>query len=297
MVTGKPSHMPVDAPQVPDFARFRVESDESVSLTDRDTADTGSYSGSDEAHEDLVGHVERIADLQARLYAEEERALLVVLQGIDAAGKDSTVSHVFRGTNPQGCRVYSFKEPSGEEAAHDFLWRYHAHTPAKGMIHIFNRSHYEDVLVTRVKGLVPKDVWQSRYDSINDFERMLAREGTCILKFFLHISKDAQLERFRERVELEHKHYKFSANDVRERRYWDDYQRAYEDALNATSTPWAPWYVIPADHKWFRNAVVGRIVAGMLEAMDPRWPEPGEEAEGFAAEELEVQDPNEASSR
>jgi PPK2 family polyphosphate:nucleotide phosphotransferase len=260
-------------------------------LADFDTADTGDETDDSE----LPALVERIADLQARLYAEEQRALLVVLQGIDAAGKDSTVSHVFRGTNPQGCRVYSFKEPSGEEFAHDFLWRYHADTPAKGMIHVFNRSHYEDVLVTRVKGIVPKDVWQSRYDSINDFERMLVREGTCILKFFLHISKDAQLDRFRERVELEHKHYKFSANDVRERRHWDDYQRAYEDAVNATSTSWAPWYVIPADHKWFRNAVVARIVCGMLEAMDPRWPEPDEEIERFEAEEL--QDASEASSR
>ena len=171
--------------------------------------------------------------------------MLVVLQGIDAAGKDSTVKHVFSGTNPQGVRVYTFKEPTAEEAAHDFLWRYHADAPALGMIHVFNRSHYEDVLVVRVKELIEEERWRSRYDSINDFERMLARERTVIVKFFLHISKDAQLDRFRERLEREDKHYKFSANDVRERRNWDAYQEAYEDAVNATSTPWAPWYVVP----------------------------------------------------
>ena len=252
-------------------------------LADFDTADTGN----DTDDSQLPELVERIADLQARLYAEEQRALLVVLQGIDAAGKDSSVSHVFRGTNPQGVRVLSFKEPSNEEAAHDFLWRYHLHTPAYGMIHVFNRSHYEDVLVVRVKGLVEEKRWRSRYDSINDFERMLAREGTTILKCFLHISKDAQLERFQERLEREDKHYKFSANDVRERRNWDAYQEAYEDALNATNTEWAPWHVVPADHKWFRNLTVARLVVETLERMDPRWPPPEEDLEQFAAEELD----------
>jgi PPK2 family polyphosphate:nucleotide phosphotransferase len=294
---GKSLRMTVAAPQLPHASRYRVEPGEPISLAAIDTSDTGPYAAKEQAHEHLAACVERIAELQERLYAEEERALLVVLQGIDAAGKDSSVSHVFRGTNPQGCRVYSFKEPCGDEAAHDFLWRYHQHTPAAGMIHVFNRSHYEDVLVTRVKELVPEEIWRSRYDSINDFERMLAREGTCILKFLLHISKDAQLDRFQERLELEHKHYKFSANDVRERRFWDDYQRAYEDAVNATSTPWAPWYVIPADHKWYRNAVVAQTVAGMLEAMDPQWPEPDEDAKRFADEELEPQGSSDGSRR
>jgi PPK2 family polyphosphate:nucleotide phosphotransferase len=252
-------------------------------LADFDTADTGD----DTDDSELPALVERIADLQARLYAEEEKALLVVLQGIDAAGKDSSVSHVFRGTNPQGVRVLSFKEPSNEELGHDFLWRYHQHTPAYGMIHVFNRSHYEDVLVVRVKGLVEEERWRSRYDSINDFERMLAREGTTILKCFLHISKDAQLERFQERLEREDKHYKFSANDVRERRNWDAYQEAYEDALNATDTDWAPWHIVPADHKWFRNLTVARLVLRTLERMDPRWPPPEEDLEKFAAEELD----------
>src|SRR3954467_1662683 len=247
--------------------RYRVAPDSRVRLDELDTADTGGLSGPDDA--EFRSLVERIADLQARLYAEESRSVLVVLQGIDAAGKDSSVKHVFRGTNPQGVRVYSFKQPSHEESAHDFLWRYHQHTPAKGMIHVFNRSHYEDVLVVRVKGLIEEERWRSRYDSINDFERMLARERTVIIKFFLHISKDAQLERFRERLEREDKHYKFSANDVRERRNWDAYQTAYEDAVNLTSTPWAPWYVVPSDHKWYRNLIVARIVCATLEAMNP----------------------------
>jgi PPK2 family polyphosphate:nucleotide phosphotransferase len=252
-------------------------------LADFDTADTGN----DIDDSELPALVERIADLQARLYAEEQKALLVVLQGIDAAGKDSSVSHVFRGTNPQGVRVLTFKEPSNEELAHDFLWRYHQHTPGYGMIHVFNRSHYEDVLVVRVKGLVEEERWRSRYDSINDFERMLAREGTTILKCFLHISKDAQLERFQERLRREDKHYKFSANDVRERRNWDAYQEAYEDAVSATDTEWAPWHVVPADHKWFRNLTVARLVVQTLERMDPKWPPPEEDLEKFAAEELD----------
>jgi PPK2 family polyphosphate:nucleotide phosphotransferase len=271
----------------PVSALYRVEPQTKVRLADQDPADTGTYEDADEAREELAELVEQIADLQARLYAEDERSLLVVLQGIDAAGKDSSVKHVFRGTNPQGVRVYSFKEPSNEEAAHDFLWRYHQHTPGKGMIHVFNRSHYEDVLVVRVKHLVPEERWRSRYDSINDFERMLAREGTTIVKFFLHISKDAQMDRFRERLEREDKHYKFSANDVRERRNWDAYQEAYEEALNHTSTEWAPWYMVPSDHKWYRNLVVARTVATVLEEMDPRWPEPEVDLESFAAGELD----------
>src|SRR5919202_6718452 len=219
----------VTALLAPDFARYRVETGEDVDLADHDPGDTGGFDDPAEAQAELVGLTERIADLQARLYDEERRSLLVVLQGIDAAGKDSTVAHVFRGTNPQGVRVYTFKEPSNEESAHDFLWRHHMHTPAGGMIHVFNRSHYEDVLVVRVKGLVDEERWRSRYDSINDFERMLAREGTTIVKFFLHISKEAQLERFRERLERADKLYKFSSSDVRERRYWDGYQDAFED--------------------------------------------------------------------
>src|SRR4051795_11751099 len=273
--------MPEDpvAPLVADFARYRA--DDEFRLEDYDTADTDGLSR-EEARSELVSLVERIAELQARLYAEESRAVLVVLQGIDAAGKDSTVKHVFSGTNPQGVRVFTFKEPTPEEAAHDFLWRYHRDAPARGMIHVFNRSHYEDVLVVRVKSLIEEARWRSRYDSINDFERILARERTVIVKFFLHISKEAQLDRFRERLEREDKHYKFSANDVRERRNWDAYQEAYEDAVNLTSTPWAPWYVVPSDHKWYRNFVVARIVCATLEAMAPEWPETDPGIESYA---------------
>jgi PPK2 family polyphosphate:nucleotide phosphotransferase len=269
----------------PDFARYRVEPDEDVSLADQDTAAADGYTAG-EAREELDALTDRIADLQARLYAEERQSLLVVLQGIDAAGKDSTVAHVFRGVNPQGCRVYTYKEPTPDESAHDFLWRYHRDTPGRGMIHVFNRSHYEDVLVVRVKQLIEEERWRSRYESINDFERMLVREGTVVLKFFLHISKETQLERFRERLERPDKHYKFSSNDVRERRRWDDYQQAYEDMLRCTSSEEAPWYVVPSDHKWFRNLVVARAVAGTLDSMDPVWPEPEEDLEAFAASEL-----------
>jgi PPK2 family polyphosphate:nucleotide phosphotransferase len=272
--------MEVQALLVPHFAQYRVEPGEPVRLAERDTADTARIEDPDEAWREIGELQTRIAELQERLYAEEDRSLLVVLQGIDAAGKDSSVKHTFREANPQGTRVFSFKEPSSEESAHDFLWRYHQDTPARGMIHAFNRSHYEDVLVVRVKDLAPEEVWRPRYESINDFERMLVREGTTIVKFLLHISREAQLDRFQERLDREDKHWKFSANDVRERENWDDYQRAYEDALNATSTPWAPWYVIPSDHKWFRNLVVARVVAATLEAMDPRYPPP-------AAEEVE----------
>jgi PPK2 family polyphosphate:nucleotide phosphotransferase len=287
--------MPDDpvAPEIADFARYRVAPGEDVGLDRFDTADTGGYAGREEAEAELSGLVRHIADLQARLYAEEGRSVLIVLQGIDAAGKDSTVKHVFRGSNPQGVRVYSFKEPTREEATHDFLWRYHRDTPSDGMIHVFNRSHYEDVVVVRVHDLAPEELWRSRYDSINDFERMLVREGTVVVKFFLHISKEAQLDRFRERLERPDKHYKFSANDVRERQHWDAYRDAYEDALRLTSTPWAPWYVVPSDHKWFRRLVVARVVAGTLDALDPRWPAQDPEVEAYALEELE----NSASSR
>jgi PPK2 family polyphosphate:nucleotide phosphotransferase len=273
--------------------RYQVQPETTVRLADVDTADTGGLTGPDER--EFHGLVERIAALQARLYAEEARSVLVVLQGIDAAGKDSSVKHVFRGTNPQGVRVYTFKEPTSEEAAHDFLWRYHQDAPPQGMIHVFNRSHYEDVLVVRVKGLTAEERWRSRYDSINDFERMLVREGTTIVKCFLHISKEAQLERFRERLERVDKHYKFSANDVRERRNWDAYQEAYEDAVNLTSTPWAPWHVVPSDHKWYRNLVVARIVCSALAELDPQWPDAP--VDGVTLEELDQEAESVSSSR
>ena len=278
--------MDVRALQIADFARYRAEPGERFSIAETDPGDLDSFDDKDEVITQLDGLVRQIADLQERLYAEEKRALLIVLQGIDAAGKDGSVKHVLRGTNPSGVRVYSFRQPTSEEAAHDFLWRYHQATPADGMIHVFNRSHYEDVLVVRVKDLAPEELWRSRYDSINDFERMLVREGTTILKFFLHISRDEQLKKFRERLERPDKYWKWSDNDIKEREHWAEYQRAYEDAVNATSTPWAPWYVVPADHRWFRNYVVARVVAATLGAMDPRFPEPPGEIRAFAEREL-----------
>jgi PPK2 family polyphosphate:nucleotide phosphotransferase len=279
--------MEVAAPELSDFARYRVEAEERFALAEHDPADTDDLAGPDEVASEYEEVEQRIADLQERLYAQETQSLLVVLQGIDAAGKDGTVKHVLRGTNPAGVRVYSFKEPSNDELAHDFLWRYHQATPANGMIHVFNRSHYEDVLVVRVKDLAPEELWRSRFDSINDFERMLVREGTTIVKFLLHISKEEQLEKFRERLERTDKYWKWSANDMKERELWDDYQRAYEEAVSATSTAWAPWYVVPADHRWFRNYVIARVLAGTLQAMDPRFPAPPEDVKRFAERELE----------
>jgi PPK2 family polyphosphate:nucleotide phosphotransferase len=279
--------MDVETPQVADFARYRVEPGEEFSLADHDPGDTAGLDSADDVAREYDEVSEQLVELQERLYAEEKRSLLIVLQGIDAAGKDGTVKHVLRGTNPAGVRVFSFKEPSNDELAHDFLWRYHQATPADGMVHVFNRSHYEDVLVVRVKDLAPEELWRSRFDSINDFERMLVREGTTIVKFLLHISKEEQLEKFRERLERQDKFWKWSPNDIKERERWDSYQQAYEEAVGATSTPWAPWYVVPADRRWFRNYVIARVLAGTLAAMDPRFPAPPEDVKRFAERELE----------
>ena len=199
-----------------------------------------------------------------------------MLQAMDTGGKDGTIKHVFGGVNPQGCRVSSFKAPSAEETNHDFLWRYHKSVPAKGRIGIFNRSHYEDVLVVRVKNLVPEDIWSRRYDQINAFERNLSLGGIAVLKFFLHISKDEQKRRLQSRLDDPDKRWKFSSNDIKERGFWDAYQQAFEDALSNCSTEHAPWYVVPANKKWYRNLVVARTIADTLEAMDPRYP-PAEE--------------------
>jgi PPK2 family polyphosphate:nucleotide phosphotransferase len=215
----------------------------------------------------------RIVALQERLYAERTRSLLLVFQAIDTGGKDGTIRAVLKGVNPQGCTVASFKVPSSDELDHDFLWRYHARTPGRGMIGVFNRSHYEDVLVVRVKGLVPDAVWQSRYGRINDFERLLTESGTTILKFFLHISKAEQRKRLEARIADPEKHWKFDPADLVERKSWDSYQQAFADALSRCSTPHAPWLVVPANHKWFRNYVIAKTVADTLEAMDPRFPE------------------------
>ncbi len=263
-------------PPEPDYPRYRVESGRTASLADVDPDETEHYRKKKDVTEELGAQRKRIRNLQERLYAENRRGLLVVLQAMDTGGKDGTIKHVFEGINPQGCRVSSFKAPSAEEANHDFLWRYHRSVPAKGRIGIFNRSHYEDVLVVRIKGIVPEEVWRERYGLINDFERGLALSGITVLKFFLHISKDEQKRRLQSRLDDPDKRWKFSSNDIKERAFWDDYQRAFEDAINNCSTGHAPWYVVPANKKWYRNLVVARTIADTLEAMYPRYP-PAEE--------------------
>jgi PPK2 family polyphosphate:nucleotide phosphotransferase len=222
----------------------------------------------------LARDVARLTDLQYRLYAERKHALLVVLQGIDAAGKDGTVWHVMTAMNPQGTTVTGFKQPTEVERAHDFLWRVHAHAPGRGQVAIFNRSHYEDVLVARVHDLVPKAVWSKRYGQINAFEQLLADNGTTIVKFFLYISPDEQLARFKQRLDDPARQWKISDADYAERSFWDAYVKAYEAMLRRCSTGHAPWYVIPSNHKWFRNLAVSRILADTLDDMKMKMPKP-----------------------
>src|SRR4051812_14504140 len=225
------------------------------------------------ARERTAKRAKRMADLATMLMAEHKRAVLVVLQGMDASGKDGTVKHCLGGLNPMSVRVAGFKPPNSTELAHDFLWRIHQVLPQRGEIGIFNRSHYEDVLVVRVEELVPKAVWKRRYDAINAFEQHLANEGTTVVKLHLHISRDEQAERFRERIADPTKNWKFSADDLAKRARWDEYMRAYEAMLAKTSTKTAPWYVVPADHKWVRDAVVTEILTQTLEGLDLSWPE------------------------
>lgn len=256
------------------MSRWRVHGGQPARIDRRLPGDTGGGPGTREETEAAsAAQIDSLSGLQDRLWAEGERSLLVVLQGVDAAGKDGTVKRVFRGLNPQGVRVTSFKVPTHLEASHDFLWRVHAAAPAAGEIAIFNRSHYEDVLVARVHELVGRSVWTARYDHITAFERLLAHRGTTVVKLFLHISKDEQDRRLAERLGQPEKRWKLQESDFLERTRWDDYQAAYEDALNRTSTDDAPWYVVPADHKWFRNWVVGEILVGTLSKMDPRYPQ------------------------
>ena len=259
-----------------DYPSYRVEPGEVVSLAAIDPDETEHYRKKKEVTRELEKQRRRIQGLQARLYAENERGLLIVLQAMDTGGKDGTIKHVFDGINPQGCRVSSFKTPSAEEANHDFLWRYHKSAPAKGRIGIFNRSHYEEVLIVRVKNMVPEDIWRQRYDQINAFERNLSLNGITVLKFFLHISREEQKRRLRSRLDNPDKRWKFSSADIKERAFWDDYQQAFEDVLSNCSTEHAPWYVVPANKKWYRNLVVARTIADTLEAMDPHYP-PAEE--------------------
>ncbi|MFQ5421442.1 MAG: polyphosphate kinase 2 family protein [Anaerolineae bacterium] len=220
-------------------------------------------------------------ELQRRFYAEGKHKLLIVLQAMDAGGKDGAIRKITRGVNPQGVRVTPFKVPSKEELAHDFLWRIHKAVPGKGMIGIFNRSHYEDVLVVRVHDIVPESVWRPRYQLINQFEKLLTETGTTILKFYLHISPDEQKKRFQQRLDDPAKHWKFSVEDLEKRKFWGDYMAAYEEMLHNCTTLWAPWYVIPADQKWYRNLAISRAIIHTLRQLNPQYPEPEDDLEGI----------------
>jgi PPK2 family polyphosphate:nucleotide phosphotransferase len=256
---------------------YRVAPGATVRLDEHDPGDTSLCAEGKEEAQRRTGELNRrLEELQEILYADGRHKVLIVLQAMDTGGKDGTIRSVFEGTNPQGVEVASFKKPTPEELAHDYLWRVHRRTPRAGQITIFNRSHYEDVLVVRVHNLVPPEVWQRRYDHINNFERELAEEGTTILKFFLHISKGEQRERLQSRLDEARKRWKFSRADLEERKRWDEYQAAYASALSRTSTEWAPWHVVPAEHNWYRNLVVSQVLVAALERLDLRYPAPEE---------------------
>lgn len=254
--------------------RFLVKPGSRPRLDKTDPDFTDKYSSKESAQLQIDAQANRLRELQEVLYAENGRALLICLQAMDAGGKDGTVRHVLGAMNPEGCRVVSFKRPTESELAHDFLWRIHAHVPAKREVVVFNRSHYEDVLIARVHNLVPKPVWSRRYDQINHFEELLSSSGTHVLKFYLHISQDEQLERFKSRLDDPTKHWKLSVDDYKERKYWDKYMEAFEDSLSRCSTENAPWFVIPANRKWFRNLAVSRIIVEFLEGLDMKLPTP-----------------------
>ena len=254
--------------------RFMVEPGKSVSLANIDPRDTCGLAGKDEAKKTTRDDAARIDELQDRLYAENSRALLVVLQGIDCSGKDGTVREVFNSTGPIGVSVTPFRAPSEEERDHDFLWRVHKAVPGRGMIGIFNRSHYEDVLVVKVRGWASPETIERRYDEINQFEKLLSDNGTRVLKFMLHVSKEEQAERLRDRIADPEKRWKFNPADLEDRARWDDFMKAYEIAVARCSTKHAPWHVIPADRNWVRNALIARITRETLEEMNPQYPQP-----------------------
>jgi PPK2 family polyphosphate:nucleotide phosphotransferase len=263
---------------------YRVDDGRHFRLKDFDPADTGHWHSEDHAQEHLEKDVARMADLQSKLYAQDRWAVLLIFQAMDAAGKDGTVKHVMSGVNPEGCQAYSFKTPSDTELQHDFLWRTTERLPERGRIGIFNRSYYEEVLVVRVHpkvldgerlppSLVTKNIWDERFEDIQAFERHMARNGTVIRKFFLHLSKKEQKRRFLARLEEPEKNWKFSAADVHEREYWDDYQKAYEEMIRRTASKHAPWYVVPADNKWFTHLVVSAAIVETLEDLGLSYPE------------------------
>jgi PPK2 family polyphosphate:nucleotide phosphotransferase len=285
---------------------FRVPPGKTVRLKDHDTGwaqtremkELGKTEIKERARAFLDKNLEDLAEAQERLYADDRYSVLIVLQAMDAAGKDGTIKHVMSGVNPQGCQVFSFKKPSAEELDHNYLWRYMRCLPERGRIGIFNRSYYEDVLVVKVhpelldqQRLMPgkrgKAFWEARYEDINAFERHLVRNGTVILKFFLNVSKDEQKRRFLQRLERPEKHWKFSAADLAERGFWDQYMEAYGDALGATSTDWAPWYIVPADHKWITRSVVADILTTTIGSLDLHYPEVTKEQRNLLAEARE----------
>jgi PPK2 family polyphosphate:nucleotide phosphotransferase len=262
---------------------YRVDDGKHFRLNDFDPADTGRWHSVEEAKKRLQDDVSRLEDLQSKLYAQDRWALLLIFQAMDAAGKDGTIKHVMSGVNPEGCQVYSFKTPSATELQHDFLWRTTRHLPERGHIGIFNRSYYEEVLVVRVHSealknenlppsLVTKNIWDERFEDIHCFERHMARNGTVVRKFFLHLSKKEQKRRFLERLDEPEKNWKFSTADIHERQYWDDYQKAYEEMIRNTATKHAPWYVVPADNKWFTHLVVAAAIVETLEELGPSFP-------------------------
>lgn len=252
----------------------QLKSENAIRLSDIPTDGKTFYEGDKETAESQFRTLrEELIEWQEKLYAEGKQKLLIILQAMDAGGKDGTIRNVFQGVNPQGVQVTSFKVPSKEELAHDFLWRIHKAVPATGMIGVFNRSHYEDVLVVRVDHIIPEAVWRPRYDHINQFEKLLTETGTTILKFFLHISKKEQQERLQARLDDPNKHWKFAIDDLAKRKQWDEYMAAYEDVLNHCTTAWAQWHVIPADQKWYRNLAIARTIVETLRHMNPQFPQ------------------------
>lgn len=266
--------MPENAGDHPQAEWHRLSPGGSVRLDKLSTRGRDFHDNRDQAEAEFDGLRDELAGLQRRFYAENRRKLLVVLQAMDAGGKDGTIRHVFRGVNPQGVQITSFKQPTEKESSHDFLWRVHRVVPPNGSIGVFNRSHYEDVLVPRVEELVPETAWRSRYQQINDFERLLTETGTTILKFFLHISRDEQKKRLSARLSNPEKHWKFSKDDVVKRKHWNLYVTAYEEVFATCGTEQAPWYVIPADQKWYRNLAIARVIVETLREMNPQFPTP-----------------------
>lgn len=257
---------------------------QSVNLAEISTEGRNYQSDRNAAEEEFRLLRDELIELQRRFYADGSRKLLIVFQAMDAGGKDGTIRRVFRGVNPQGVRVTSFKAPTKRELAHDFLWRVHEAVPAAGMIGVFNRSHYEDVLVVRVHDLVPESVWRPRYQMINDFEYLLSASGTTILKCYLHISKEEQRERFQARIDDPSKNWKFSMEDLEKRKLWDDYMAAYQEMLEKTTTTIAPWCVIPADQKWYRNLAITRLIVHKMRELDPQYPTPEQDLTGIVIE-------------